>query len=143
MNEVERLMLLVGSQLGRSEQEIRPLIKKVVEDSWYDSLDSLRALSDPDWPELGLPPRFRQALQAKLKVDTQLTQEEPSESSRIQPTQSNQSIDPFNELKTILNSSNNACRSHALRILTNLQTGDPKYQKLNTESAAFMKMTTE
>ena len=150
-------MLSVGGQLGRNEQEIRPLIKKVVEDSWYDSIDSLRGLSDSEWLELGLPPRFRQALQARLRDNvlrdptqpSMLPSSHPSIPASALPSHPTQSL-PSRPLQSILPisttlpavlQSSNACRSHVLRILQNLATNDLKYRRIKINSSAFVSMT--
>ena len=66
-NEVEELLISVGSQLGRNESEMRPLINRVVNECWFDTLASLAELkTEEDWAPLKLPQRLRTALQTRL-----------------------------------------------------------------------------
>jgi hypothetical protein len=64
--EVGKFLLVVGQELGRTPQQMESLIKKIVEDQWYDSLDSLKALTDEQWEKLGLPGRLIEKLKERL-----------------------------------------------------------------------------
>ena len=125
-------MLQVGLSLGRSEEDIRPLIKRVVDECWYDSIDSLRSLNEASWSELGLPPRFKQALQARLE-EVHLPISSSSTSSDSQTASSD------------LVSACQALAAHpeeaalAARILSNLITGEARFRRLNGSSIAMQK----
>lgn len=64
--EVGRLLIAVGAELGRSAEQMDPIIKKVVEEEWYDSRESLRNLTEDQWNKLGLPTRLVEKLRAAL-----------------------------------------------------------------------------
>eukprot|EP00931_Biecheleriopsis_adriatica_P049645 TRINITY_DN2871_c0_g1_i1.p1 TRINITY_DN2871_c0_g1~~TRINITY_DN2871_c0_g1_i1.p1 ORF type:complete len:364 (+),score=78.48 TRINITY_DN2871_c0_g1_i1:72-1094(+) len=64
MSSSPRLQDLVsdaGRALGRSRDEVKPFLR-MLEDNWYDSVDSLRDASAGDLQELGLPQRFAKEL---------------------------------------------------------------------------------
>ena len=65
--EVGKLLITVGGELGRSPQQMEAIIKKLVEEEWYDSLDSLRQLTDEQWAKLALPARLTEKLRAALE----------------------------------------------------------------------------
>ena len=64
--EVGRLLITIGAELGRTPEQMAPIVKRVVEEEWYDTLDSLRALSDDQWNKLSLPTRLVEKLRERL-----------------------------------------------------------------------------
>ncbi|CAD7930961.1 unnamed protein product [Amoebophrya sp. A25] len=63
-SEVRTLLLQIGKELGRTDAQMEPAIAKL-EDQWYDSLDSLRAITD--WAPLGLPQRLVDEIQKRIR----------------------------------------------------------------------------
>lgn len=41
-NEVVKLLVKVGKNINKTEEQLRPFIKKIVEDNWLDSIESLK-----------------------------------------------------------------------------------------------------
>jgi hypothetical protein len=66
-----KLLLEVGLSLGRSEEQMQPVIQKLVIDEWFDSEEALRGLvADPARCEqLGLPLRLVDKLKERLGGD--------------------------------------------------------------------------
>ncbi|CAD7948173.1 unnamed protein product [Amoebophrya sp. A120] len=84
MSEVRRFLLDLGREMGRTEQQMEPMIAKL-EDQWYDTLDSLRAVTD--WSALGLPQRLVDTMKERLGVGSAgaavvVTGTSPASSSR-------------------------------------------------------------
>eukprot|EP00931_Biecheleriopsis_adriatica_P034623 TRINITY_DN1997_c0_g5_i1.p1 TRINITY_DN1997_c0_g5~~TRINITY_DN1997_c0_g5_i1.p1 ORF type:complete len:294 (-),score=55.44 TRINITY_DN1997_c0_g5_i1:107-988(-) len=50
-----------GRSLGRSREQVKPFLA-ILEENWYDSVDSLRRVKAPDLQELGIPQRFAKEL---------------------------------------------------------------------------------
>ena len=65
-SEVGRFLVAIGAELGRSPDQMRPIIKRIVEEEWYDSLQSLRKLSDDQWSKLALPGRLVEKIRERL-----------------------------------------------------------------------------
>jgi hypothetical protein len=68
----EQVLLDVGRQCRRTAQEMEPIIKKVVNDNWYDTADDLMEATSNGTvstilQELGLPQRFYLKLLEKLR----------------------------------------------------------------------------
>jgi hypothetical protein len=64
--EVGKLILSVGAELGRTPEQMQPIIQKLVEDQWYETFESLRGLSDEQWERLSLPGRLVQKLRERI-----------------------------------------------------------------------------
>ncbi len=47
--EAGRFLISVGAELGRTPEQMEPIIKRLVEDEWYDSIESLQRLTDDQW----------------------------------------------------------------------------------------------
>lgn len=65
-NEVVTLLLNIGKRLNRSEEQMKPIIKKIVEDNWLDSIESLKNLKEEDWNKLSIPIRLLEELRKEL-----------------------------------------------------------------------------
>ena len=52
---VESLFYSAGRHLGRTREEIEPIVRTVVVGNRYDSIDSIRRLSDRQWSEMRVP----------------------------------------------------------------------------------------
>lgn len=66
MMTVERLVIKVGKDLGKTDAEILPIVHKLVRENWFDSLRSLRGLKPADWYDLGLPKRLVEHIKKAL-----------------------------------------------------------------------------
>jgi hypothetical protein len=66
---VGKLLLSVGQELGRSPDQMAPLIRRIVEDEWFDSIESLRSLSEDQWGKLGLPTRLVEKLKERVQIE--------------------------------------------------------------------------
>ncbi|SPJ11767.1 conserved Plasmodium protein, unknown function [Plasmodium sp. DRC-Itaito] len=73
-NEVVKLLEKVGKNINKNKEQLRPFIKKIVEDNWLDSIESLKSLNDNEWYNLKLPIRLvdeiKKELHIKKKEDT-------------------------------------------------------------------------
>ena len=58
-----------GRQLGRTDKQLRPIVELIVDHHWYDTVESLRALSKDQWRRFGLPVRLMEALRENLGVN--------------------------------------------------------------------------
>ena len=65
-NEVTRLIISAGAEMGRSADQMEPIVRKIVNEEWFDTLDSLRSLSDEQWARLNIPARLVDKLKEKL-----------------------------------------------------------------------------
>ena len=54
------------AELGRTEEQMQPFVKKIVEEEWYETLESLREVSDAQWKQWGVPRRLSDKLKEKL-----------------------------------------------------------------------------
>ncbi|OEH74218.1 hypothetical protein cyc_05521 [Cyclospora cayetanensis] len=66
--EVETLLLEIGAEMGRTATEMNPFVRKVVEENWLDTKESLIALKAEQWKQLGLPLRLETALKIRLGI---------------------------------------------------------------------------
>eukprot|EP01054_Gregarina_sp_Poly1_P003414 Gregarina_sp_Poly_1__3413@NODE_198_length_11566_cov_244_091399_g177_i0_p5_GENE_NODE_198_length_11566_cov_244_091399_g177_i0NODE_198_length_11566_cov_244_091399_g177_i0_p5_ORF_typecomplete_len468_score49_80PUB/PF09409_10/4_4e11UBX/PF00789_20/1_1e04UBX/PF00789_20/1_5e03UBX/PF00789_20/0_27Med1/PF10744_9/0_079FERM_f0/PF16511_5/0_18CAGE1/PF15066_6/0_17Rad60SLD_2/PF13881_6/0_33_NODE_198_length_11566_cov_244_091399_g177_i079579360 len=74
-DQVTSLLIEVGIELGRSEQEIHALVTKLVEEEWLDTFSALKTLSEEDWTNLKLPRRFFLKLKEKLEQVSETIEE--------------------------------------------------------------------
>ncbi|CAD52178.1 hypothetical protein C923_04364 [Plasmodium falciparum UGT5.1] len=65
-NEVVKLLVKVGKNINKTEEQLRPFIKKIVEDNWLDSIESLKNLNDNEWYNLQLPLRLVDEIKKEL-----------------------------------------------------------------------------
>ena len=72
--EVGKLLLSIGASLGRSPAAMDQFVQKIVIDGWYDSIDSLRNLSDDQWARFQLPHRLEELLKQKIAQDSETPQ---------------------------------------------------------------------
>ncbi|KAF4708152.1 hypothetical protein FOZ62_004553 [Perkinsus olseni] len=63
----------VGKEMGRTPEQMKSIVNKVVNEAWFDTIDSLRALGPEEWTDLKLPKRLEMALQARLFSTTTTT----------------------------------------------------------------------
>lgn len=68
---VEDLFLAIGQQLGKSREQVVPLIRVLKEEHWLKTAADLAALDDHSWKRLNLP------LMLELKIKEVLATEEP------------------------------------------------------------------
>ena len=61
MSALGDFLCAVGAELGRSPEQMAPLIKKL-EDEWYDSVESLESITVEKWKDLGFPQRLVDAI---------------------------------------------------------------------------------
>lgn len=74
-NEVERLILEVGAELGRSPDQMEPIVRKIVREEWFDTIDSLRSLTEEQWTRLGIPARVAEKLKSRILVESTTAKE--------------------------------------------------------------------
>ncbi|SOV17197.1 conserved Plasmodium protein, unknown function [Plasmodium gaboni] len=67
-NEVVKLLVKVGKNINKNEEQLRPFIKKIVEDNWLDSIESLKSLTDDEWFKLQLPLRLVDEIKKELHI---------------------------------------------------------------------------
>ena len=60
----------ITKRLGKSPETVEPLIKKL-EDDWFDTVDSLKKLTDKDWDAYPIPQRL--LLEIKLALNASIT----------------------------------------------------------------------
>eukprot|EP00743_Colponemidia_sp_Colp-15_P005269 GILK01005668.1.p1 GENE.GILK01005668.1~~GILK01005668.1.p1 ORF type:complete len:568 (-),score=131.63 GILK01005668.1:61-1719(-) len=65
-SSTEELLLQIGRDLRRSEADIRPIITRLVDECWYDTVDSLREISDERWSQLKVPQRVVDRIKAAI-----------------------------------------------------------------------------
>ena len=83
-SEVGVLLLEIGAALGRSPEQMAPIIQKLVEEEWYDTIASLQTLSEEKWAILPLPKRLLDELRMRVaEVGTPNVLPPVSESSSI------------------------------------------------------------
>ena len=66
MKSARDFLLAVGQDIGRGPEEIEPYICRIVEQEWYDTVESLLEITDMQWSNFGLPGRFLGAIKKKL-----------------------------------------------------------------------------
>lgn len=84
-SEVGKLLVEVGETLGRTPAQMEPIIRKLVEEEWFDTLESLRGITKDQWAKLALPARLVESIKARLGSDDTppaLTPIAPPESSK-------------------------------------------------------------
>ncbi|CRG97432.1 conserved Plasmodium protein, unknown function [Plasmodium gallinaceum] len=67
-NEVVAMLLNVGKKINKNQEQLKPFIKKIVEDNWLDSLESLKSLSEDEWNKLNLPIRLIDEIKKELSI---------------------------------------------------------------------------
>lgn len=68
---VASVVVSAGAELGRSESEIAPIVKRLVDDHWFDYA-ALKAASASELVGLGVPGRLASLIETKLKNDDDL-----------------------------------------------------------------------
>jgi hypothetical protein len=63
---VGRFIVETAVGLGRTPAQVEPVVKKLVEEEWFDTIESLNAISDDHWARLGVPSRLVDALKTRL-----------------------------------------------------------------------------
>ena len=63
---VGQLLLSIGSELGRSPDQMQPVIQKIVAENWYDSIESLQSVTEEQWKSFGLPQRLLDKVRERL-----------------------------------------------------------------------------
>lgn len=58
---LREFVISVGKQLGREAEDVEPLVQLLL-DNWYDTPESLRAVSPDELQRLGMPQRFAKEL---------------------------------------------------------------------------------
>jgi len=65
MSEVKKLLDEIGAELGRTEAQMKPFVD-ILEGQWYDTLSSLKDVTDAQWEKFGLPARLIDAIKQRL-----------------------------------------------------------------------------
>lgn len=63
---VTSLLIEVGLELKRNQDEIKALVTKLVDEEWFDSIEALKSITDEEWTALKLPKRYFLKLKEKL-----------------------------------------------------------------------------
>lgn len=123
MSDTRTFLLNLAEENGIPESRIIPIIEKLTEE-WYDTIDSLKELSDSQWSGLNIPGRLIDLIKKKLNI-TQVS---------AQPN--------LDDLIESLNSSSSSnlkqCIETIITILSNiLKSDDPKFRKINKSNQNF------
>lgn len=57
-NEVEDLILNIGSEMGRGEEEMRKYVEIIVNRNWYDKVELLKGITPDQWKAMNIPLRL-------------------------------------------------------------------------------------
>ena len=68
--EVGKLLLSIGASLGRSPAAMEQFVQRIVVDGWYDTIESLKNLSDDQWSRFQLPHRLEELLKQKIQDES-------------------------------------------------------------------------
>jgi len=68
--EVGKLLLSIGASLGRSPAAMEQFVRRIVVDGWYDTIESLKNLSDDQWSRFQLPHRLEELLKQKIQDES-------------------------------------------------------------------------
>ena len=72
---VGRFIIEVAATLGRTPSQVESIVKKLVDEEWFDTIESLKSISDEHWSRLGVPRRLVDAI--KNRLDDELPQLKP------------------------------------------------------------------
>jgi len=72
MSEVKKLLDEIGAELGRTEAQMKPFVD-TLEGQWYDTISSLKDISDAQWDKLGLPARLVDAIKLRTKGEPSMS----------------------------------------------------------------------
>lgn len=123
MTDTRSFLLQLAKENDIPESRILPIIEKLSEE-WYDTLDSLRELTDSQWSSLNIPGRLVDLIRKKLT--SPLILPEPNLDELIEA------------LNSSLTSSLKQCIETIITILSNiLKSDDPKYRKINKSNPNF------
>nr|AND76648.1 hypothetical protein [Eimeria maxima] len=97
--EAEALLLEVGAEMGRTEEEMRPFIRKIVEENWLETKESLAALSSEQWKSLAIPLRLETAAAAETTAAAARPSTQPQDASSSPQVQQQQQQQPVLQLQ--------------------------------------------
>ncbi|KAF8820603.1 PUB domain-containing protein [Cardiosporidium cionae] len=80
-NEVKDMLLDLGKELKRSDNDMQQYIHRIVEENWLETFDDLRELSEKQWDYLNIPVRLVQAIRIRLDSKRKKSAPQPTDIS--------------------------------------------------------------
>lgn len=71
MSEVRTLLANIAANMGKPASALEKFVQ-VLEDNWYDSIESLQSIEDTFWTENKFPARLIQEIKAELNRDSDM-----------------------------------------------------------------------
>lgn len=68
-NEVEKLILTLGKEMGKDEEEMRGFVEIIVNKNWYDKLDLLKDITNEQWKTMNIPLRLVDMIKKRIFSD--------------------------------------------------------------------------
>ncbi|KAJ1608739.1 putative PUG and UBX domain-containing protein [Cryptosporidium canis] len=65
-NEVRELILRVGGEMGRGEEEMNKYVDIIVNKNWYDRVELLRDITSEQWEAMSIPLRLVDAIRRRI-----------------------------------------------------------------------------
>eukprot|EP00397_Hematodinium_sp_SG-2012_P029160 GEMP01030781.1.p1 GENE.GEMP01030781.1~~GEMP01030781.1.p1 ORF type:complete len:494 (+),score=125.83 GEMP01030781.1:74-1555(+) len=84
MSEVQDFLEDIGKEMGRTPEQMKPFVDKL-QSEWYDSMASLRGISEDKWDTFGLPGRLVDAIKVKLGMVASSPSAVPSTATAADP----------------------------------------------------------
>ncbi|KAK6588992.1 N-glycanase [Cryptosporidium xiaoi] len=66
LNEVEQLILSIGKELGRNEDEMKGYVDIIVNKNWYDKLELLKDITNDQWESMNIPLRLVDIIKSRV-----------------------------------------------------------------------------
>ncbi|OII73268.1 uncharacterized protein cubi_02500 [Cryptosporidium ubiquitum] len=78
-NEVEQLILTLGKEMGKDEEEMKKFVEIIVNKNWYDRVELLKSITNEQWKTMNIPLRLVDMI--KKRVSSEVKEFEVEEDS--------------------------------------------------------------
>ncbi|KAF7456189.1 PUB domain-containing protein [Cryptosporidium felis] len=68
-NEVEELIISIGREIGRKDEEMRRYVDVIVNKNWFDRIDLLRGITNEQWESMNIPLRLVTLIRDKIRSE--------------------------------------------------------------------------
>ncbi|CAD98412.1 hypothetical predicted protein, unknown function [Cryptosporidium parvum] len=65
-NEVEELILELGKEMGRKDQEMKIFVDTIVNKNWYDKIELLKDVTNEQWETMNIPLRLVDMIRKRI-----------------------------------------------------------------------------
>ncbi|KAH8583158.1 uncharacterized protein ELE39_002097 [Cryptosporidium sp. chipmunk genotype I] len=84
-NEVEELILTLGKEMGRKDEEMKRFVEIIVDKNWYDRIELLKGITNEQWEAMNIPLRLVDMI--KKRISPEVNEPESAEYSKQEAKQ--------------------------------------------------------